>query len=292
MLVNVDAFHAFELECIRYLQLFRNPVLDTLMILLNYLDTIPFYLLFVASVWYLYDHTCGFALALLLVLSLVVNSDVKALFSVPRPFVLDPHVGLIQLRDYAFPSGAAQTTTALFGFVALTARKRWVWLACIGGVLVISLPRIYLGIHFPSDIIGGWVIGALLLGGFYWVLPSIKSLVAGQPTMTLVYLSVIGTLLAIFLCLNQKPILMVVFGFGVSVGYIVTLAEQNEGSAWQRVLRLGIALGGIVMMYQLSMLVQHSVASWQILSALAEAVSFFLAGLWLAFGPSLLTKKR
>ena len=292
MFINVDAVHRTEIGLIKSLQLFRNPLLDSVMIFLSFLDTLPFYLLFVAAVWYLYSQKCGLNLAYLLVISLLVNSDAKEFFALPRPFVLAPDVGLERVPDFGFPSGAAQTTVALFGFVALAVQKRWLWILSMIGVLLISLSRVYLGIHFPSDIIGGWAIGAAVLGIYCAVVPFFESVFLGQPKMTLLYLSVIATLFGTFLCLNEKLIEVVLFGFGVSVGYIAAPNEAAVGTYPKRVLKLVVALSGIVLLQEGAALAFRSAASWPILASLPGAASSFLSGFWLAFGPSVVVRRN
>jgi membrane-associated phospholipid phosphatase len=65
------------------------------------------------------------------------------------------------LADFSFPSGHA-TATMLFtvALVVLTWRQRWriwVWLGSGGFVLAIAWTRLYLGVHYPSDILAGWM---------------------------------------------------------------------------------------------------------------------------------------
>jgi hypothetical protein len=47
--------------------------------------------------------------------------------------------------------------------LAARLRKWWAWLIAILVILMIGIPRIYLGVHFPQDVILGWLVGALLL---------------------------------------------------------------------------------------------------------------------------------
>jgi undecaprenyl-diphosphatase len=64
--------------------------------------------------------------------------------------------------DYAFPSGHAMTSmTLVAALVILTWGSVWCWLVLIGGslfVVAIGWTRLYLGVHFPSDILAGWMI--------------------------------------------------------------------------------------------------------------------------------------
>lgn len=86
-----------------------------------------------------------------------------------RPSGLIP---VISETDFSFPSGHATISIALYGFIAfllcrLYPRYRWVVVA-IASLIILSIgfSRLYLGLHFPSDVIAGYVVGGfwLLMG--------------------------------------------------------------------------------------------------------------------------------
>jgi undecaprenyl-diphosphatase len=68
---------------------------------------------------------------------------------------------------YGFPSNHAANSAALAFSVGLALRRRDVTLIAIGWVLLHSYTRLYLGVHYPSDIVVGWLIGIGLTGGLY-----------------------------------------------------------------------------------------------------------------------------
>ena len=84
---------------------------------------------------------------------------------------LEPH--LVVVKTSSFPSGHA-TSSMIFYLtmaLALTARTRWQRLAAAGAVLLslaIGTSRVMLGVHWPSDVIGGWAFGML------WVLLTLR----------------------------------------------------------------------------------------------------------------------
>ena len=96
----------------------------------------------------------------------LINTVLKISFNRPRPDVFPwrtQHVGLA-----SFPSGHAMTSIVVYGTLAfLIARlaptrllKRLVWALAIFVILVVGLSRLYLGVHYPSDVLAGFVIGA------------------------------------------------------------------------------------------------------------------------------------
>ena len=98
-------------------------------------------------------------LAGLVVAMLAGNLALKNLFARPRPCWLDESVPLLidRPRDYSFPSG--HTMAAAIGATILTAAdRRFGWVAIPLAVLI-AFSRMYLYVHFPSDILGGAVLG-------------------------------------------------------------------------------------------------------------------------------------
>jgi membrane-associated phospholipid phosphatase len=149
------------------LQSWSHPGLDMFFIGVTFLGTQGFYFLILPILMWCLDKKLGLRVALLVLFSVYLNEALKALFQSPRP---DPAVvrWVISADGWGFPSGHAQTTTALFGFLALWLRpRRWATALWLVPPLV-SLSRVYLGVHHPQDVIGGAVIGLAVLSLFDW----------------------------------------------------------------------------------------------------------------------------
>ena len=67
-------------------------------------------------------------------------------------------------QGYSFPSGHGATAVSLFGTLAMDVRKRWMWFVAIIMPLLIGLSRIAVGVHYPTDVLCGWVVGLLAIG--------------------------------------------------------------------------------------------------------------------------------
>ena len=115
--------------------------------------------------------TRRFGTAMLLGLALgalFVNLYLKVVIARPRPYadeagfyyplwvLLGRHVE----SDFSFPSGHTNAAFAAMVPVFLLGRKRWSWLALLFGLLM-GVSRIYLVVHFPTDVIGGLITGTL-----------------------------------------------------------------------------------------------------------------------------------
>lgn len=80
------------------------------------------------------------------------------------------YVENMRFKTYSFPSGHAYGSFLVFGFLAYLAFKylpaplSWLTSAVLGLlILAVGVSRVYLGAHFPTDVIGGWLLGAAVL---------------------------------------------------------------------------------------------------------------------------------
>ncbi|MGE5552570.1 MAG: phosphatase PAP2 family protein [Betaproteobacteria bacterium] len=154
------------LEVLRAIQSIHGPVLDRLFVAVTMLGAEEFYLLVIPTLYWCVDRTQGRRLGRLFLLSAFVNVWLKGLFHTSRPSpaqvrVLFPESG----TGYAFPSGHAQGAATFWGYLALRRRRRWVTLLAGLLIFLVALSRLYLGLHWPSDVAGGLALGLL----FAWV---------------------------------------------------------------------------------------------------------------------------
>jgi membrane-associated phospholipid phosphatase len=121
-------------------------------------------LVITAIIYWCVDTKWGLRLAVTLTLTVALNEILKVAIHDPRPYWYDPRVQLLTSPHGSFgmPSGHSATALAGWGLLAVFLATGWGWL--IGAVLtlLVGLSRVYLGVHFPSDVLAGWAIGALI----------------------------------------------------------------------------------------------------------------------------------
>ena len=117
--------------------------------------------------------------------SIVINRTAKVVLHRVRPHLwASPAPEL----DYGFPSGHAMSSmTLVAALVILTWGTRWCWFVLIFGslcVLAIGWTRLYLGVHYPSDILAGWMVSVAWAAGVSLVfrLRSTKETVVNEPS--------------------------------------------------------------------------------------------------------------
>jgi membrane-associated phospholipid phosphatase len=126
-----------------------------------------FYILFLLVLYWCINASVGLRLGLLLFFSGAINHLFKVTFRGPRPYWYDPRVLALSTENtFGVPSGHAQNAVVLWGVMAAKVRKKWAWAGAITLMFLISISRLYLGVHFPSDILVGWILGLLLLAAF------------------------------------------------------------------------------------------------------------------------------
>ncbi|TDA66908.1 MAG: phosphatase PAP2 family protein [Clostridia bacterium] len=157
------------MELILWLQQFASPPLDYFFVALSWLGTEEFYLLVIPAIYWFVDARLGYSLGVLFCSTMYLNGFLKDTLAMPRP---DPALVRVVYAEsgtgYGFPSGHAQSSASFWGYVA-TRHFRWpLALALAGLVFLVSLSRLYLGLHFPADVAGGAAIGLAVLAVFKW----------------------------------------------------------------------------------------------------------------------------
>lgn len=128
----------------------------------TFLGYLPFFLLFLPMGYWLGDKGVFTRLVVLVGFVALSNSFLKDLFQDPRPdlqFALDKRVG----DSFGFPSGHSQIAVAMWFWLAVEARRTWVWLLAVVVATGVCLSRLYLGVHDVEDVLGGALLGAALV---------------------------------------------------------------------------------------------------------------------------------
>jgi membrane-associated phospholipid phosphatase len=244
---------AWGLSVVEAIQTIASPALTAVIKALTMLGSEYFYMAAIILVYWCIDERQGFRLGLMTMFSGWANSFFKALFKQPRPFNLDPKVGLGTETNYGFPSGHAQNALVFFGVGRGLLQKKLsrvqTWAIIIGWSLILSFTRVYLGVHFPTDIFGGWLIAVVLLVLYFFLEPPVTKLISNFQPITLV---LIAALITAAMNATGCPSDIAGMFFGLAAGYVFMYShlkwharpDGKQASLKTCVLRL--LLGGIV----------------------------------------------
>ena len=157
-----------EFKLLDWIQTLRTPVLDQVMCWITKLGNggAIWILLAVALLVIPRTRKTGMILAAALAVNVILcNGILKPLIARVRPCEVNTAIRLLILRpaDYSFPSGH---TAASFAAVAalFAAKERKLWKPTLVLAILIAFSRLYLYVHYPTDILGGIVLG--VAGGY------------------------------------------------------------------------------------------------------------------------------
>lgn len=145
------------MEFLKMLQEVRTPFFTQVFALITYLGDELIFMAVVMAVLWCVDKKWGYRLFALGMMGSIFNQLLKALFLIPRPWVLDTSLkpvasALEGATGYSFPSGHTQSASTLFGGVAVWLKKSAVTILCVLLILVTGFSRMYLGVHTPLDV--------------------------------------------------------------------------------------------------------------------------------------------
>lgn len=155
----------------------HDRALDVLMMCSTYIGSFPAQacvaVIVLAWCWVRKDRAAFVGLLAVVAVDETLNRILKDIFDRPRPTIFEE---IATLHSYSFPSGHAMAAVANYGMMAVVVARlvpagkkpAYAGTACLA--LLIGLSRIYLGVHWVTDVLAGYVAGAaILFGGILWL---------------------------------------------------------------------------------------------------------------------------
>jgi undecaprenyl-diphosphatase len=146
-----------------------SPLMDAVMRAITFLGSFPAVAVAVAAaaIWRVRsrDRRGAITLVLVAIVTELLNLALKHAFQRPRPSLFHE---IATLHSYSFPSGHAMASAAVYGSIAAVlarafpARRRAIVAGASVLVLLIGLSRVYLGVHWITDVVAGWAAGAFI----------------------------------------------------------------------------------------------------------------------------------
>ena len=276
----------FQTEINHFLQSFASDGLTTFMQLITASGYPAFLLLLLFILLFVVDFKKGYLLVMIFLWTAAFTYVFKEYFNMPRPFHVDNTIELLDgdLPDEAafdfskrgattfwsglpedvlevtrqtegvengFPSGHSSIAIALWAALALLFRKRWITIISIAIMILNPFSRMYLGVHFLGDVLGGITLGAIILGVFYAiVLKPDKLSTFLQKDKYDIGLNGISMLLLLgpiplFFILSPKMYVLIAFLWSFGLGFLLLSRKglpNSDASILDRVKRLLIAV--------------------------------------------------
>lgn len=191
----------FQTHIHHWLQQFDNDILIEIFRIITQFGGKRIFLILLSALLFLVNLNKGFIILQSVLIAILVTLGLKVAFNMPRPYHVDPGVYLWdqdlqavtlpygrsdadgfwsmhktepvdffrkkELHTWGFPSGHTSMAVIIWGCVALLFRKKWVIGLSLLMIFLIPFSRLYLGVHFLGDLIGGYLLGGILLFIFY-----------------------------------------------------------------------------------------------------------------------------
>jgi len=175
----MNEFIQMELNFLGALQNLHNPILDKVMVLITHLGDagIIWILLAVICLITPKNRRLGIFLTISLIIHLIlINAMIKPIVARIRPYELVDGIDTLIKRpsDYSFPSGHTASSFAC-ATVFFIEKNKYRILVLITSILI-AFSRLYLFVHYPSDVIGGIMIGVLCSVLAYIIMCKVKIL--------------------------------------------------------------------------------------------------------------------
>ena len=278
-------FLDWGIEVVRWFQQF-SPALDLPFKSLTFLGNLEFFLVFMPLIYWCMDRRMGARLLVLFLISAYANAIAKVVADQPRPFQYDPRVKpLVHAAGGGLPSGHTQGTVVVWGYLAIQIRSTKFWI--IAGFLMIAIPvsRLYLGVHFPTDLLGGYFLGALLLVLYLRFAPKVETWLTAKGFIWQISTAVILPILLFWVSPQGSPYAS--SACGALMGFLPGIALErrwlrfcSDGSFFKRSMRFVV---GLIVLLGIWLGLRFALSGLEPLS-LFRVFRYASVGLWGALG--------
>lgn len=166
---------SFDRSFLLWIHQFANPQFDRIFLFFTALDDPPTVVtIFIITIAWLVmkrRYSDGIRFTIVCAGGVLINQVMKLFFAKPRPELWHR---LITETSFSFPSGHAVGSMVVYGFIAyilakeMQQHKHIIYATASLLIIAIGLSRLYLGVHYPTDIIAGYGIG------FIWLITCMK----------------------------------------------------------------------------------------------------------------------
>ena len=271
----MQAILNFGVQMIQALQS-GSPAFDGVMEFFSFLGTIEFYLLLIPLIYWLVDAQLGIRVLLILIGTDFLGICFKQLLRQPRPYWVGEVKVLAEETSYGIPSTHASDSLAVWAYLTYRLKTDWVSAVSILLVPLIGLARLYLGVHFPHDVLGGWLFALTVILLFVKVEARAISWLKRLSTAGLIGLGfgismvmvLIGGLIGLLAASKPDPAAWASYAtqarlmshyftlsgafFGAVAGFVLMrkyARSQAKGPLLRQVGRYGIGILGLVVIY-------------------------------------------
>lgn len=291
----------------------------------SFLGSEDFFMLVLPALYWSVNAALGLRVGVILLVGSSLNDILKLAFHGPRPYWVSTKIEAFASETaFGLPSGHSNSAVGVWGMLASQIKKRWAWGVAIFLMGMIGISRIYLGVHFPTDVLLGWLSGAVILWLvlLLWdpVASWLKKLNLGGQVLAIFAFSLALVTLALIPYFGLKSIgwqipaiwlqnaaqnlpggeppdptslsgllstTGTLFGLGAGFAWLNSRGGfHTDGSGWQRILRyVAGVIGVLVIRYGLKAIFPAG-ETW--LGLVFQYIRYAVIGAWVSAGAPLL----
>ncbi|MBQ6372119.1 MAG: phosphatase PAP2 family protein [Oscillospiraceae bacterium] len=216
----------------------------------------------IGFLYWCYDKRFGRFVGLNVLVGIVLNPMIKNIFVRRRPYFDNPEIQCLKpvdksadiyniaAQEYSFPSGHSTNAVAVYGSVAEYSRNKVLTVIAVVLSLVIGVSRFCLGVHYPTDVLCGWLLGLVVI----IAVPLLQSKFKNPRLFYGILLLI--TLPGFFYCKSADYF----SGYGMMLGFVIGnefeqryVNFENTRSPLRSVLRV---VGGVAVFFGLNTLLK------------------------------------
>ncbi len=241
----------FQIAILKAIQSVANPALDLLAVGISFLGEQLLVVPVAAFFFWCVDKELGYWTCWCASFTSVFTNAVKGILKISRP-IGTPGIRSLYTTTatgYSFPSGHSTNSAALFYGTARALNRRRFWILALIVPALVALSRLYLGLHWPTDVVGGYGIG-LLMPFLLW--PLYRKFAGQKPLLFL-----LSTLVFLPFCFVLKEDALdfwKIFGFSLGTvlgSFLETrfVRFSTDGTPKQKALRFIFGLLSVGLLY-------------------------------------------
>ncbi|MBC8059887.1 MAG: phosphatase PAP2 family protein [Clostridiaceae bacterium] len=273
------------MNIINFLQGFSNPILDKSFTTITMMGEETFFILFIALIFWCINKRVGYKLGFAVLSGSILNNILKITFHTKRPIGEE---GIRSLRvetatGSSFPSGHTQGTAELWTVIAREFKNIHTYILAIIFILLVATSRLYLGVHWPIDVVFGAIIGVVWSTTCCWLFDlSIK-----RNNKLLLLTIIIPCILTVFFYGGSADIKTVAILISFFIGYYIEdryIKFDEKATLSMQVIKYTLGISTLLFIKQfLKVLLPTTVVF--------DFIRYNLIGLWITCGSTYIFQK-
>jgi membrane-associated phospholipid phosphatase len=270
----------WQLSTLQWIQGFKHPLLDIFFSYITMSAEETFFIVFAAFGLWCYNKTLAQRVGFAFITSTALNPFLKSLFAVDRPIGQEAieSLRIHTAEGYAFPSGHTQGATSFWFGLLLYFKHRWVTVVSVSMIVLVALSRMYLGVHWPVDVVAGIAFGIAWVFFVNWLFDYAEA----RNNLHLLWFIVLPFFIPYFLFPENKP-LVVSLGssIGILSGIILERRHINfcvKAKLWQQAVKF---ISGLAVLILLKVVLKLAIP---LPPQYADLIRYAFIGFWLTAG--------